>query len=111
SYPFWWEELKRLRQPQSPPEQYGVQSARILHRVAPEYPKKARKERVEGAVRLHAVIGKDGVPRDFTVVSGHPLLTDAAIKAVQQWRFEPTYLLGQPIEVQTTIDVIFALNQ
>jgi TonB family protein len=111
SYPFWWEELKRLRLPQSQAEQYGVQSARILHKVTPEYPKKARKEHIEGAVRLHAIIGKDGAIRELIVVSGHPLLTDAALKAVRQWRYEPTLLLGQPVEVDTTIDVFFALNQ
>jgi periplasmic protein TonB len=78
--------------------------------VTPAYPKKARKQLVEGVVRLHVIIGKDGVPRELTVISGHHLLTDAALKAVRQWRYEPTLLFGQHVEVDTTIDVIFALN-
>jgi TonB family protein len=103
SYPFWWEELQRLRRARG-------QSAHLLRKVPPDYPQKARKQLVEGVVRLHVIIGKDGIPREVSVMSGHPLLTDAAIKAVQQWRYEPTLLLGNPVEVDTTIDVVFALN-
>jgi TonB family protein len=113
TYPFWAEDLQQVRRPQAGPLQKGpftVTSARLVHKVSPKYPKKARKERVEGVVRLHAIIGKDGTPRELTVLSGDPLLTDAAIKAVRQWRYLPTLLEGQPVEVDTTIDVIFALN-
>lgn len=65
---------------------------------------------MEGVVRLHAIIGKDGAIRDLSVVSGDALLTDAAMKAVRQWRYEPTLLNGEPVEVDTIIDVIFSLN-
>jgi TonB family protein len=110
TYPFWWEDLQRLRRPQRQVDSLGVQPARLVHRVSPEYPKKARKQHVEGVVRLHAIIGKDGAPRELTVLVGDPLLTEAALKAVRQWRYEPTLLLGEPVEVDTTIDVIFQLN-
>jgi len=113
TFPFWAEGLQQIRRPQAGPSQKGpfsVKPARLVHKVSPEYPKKARKQHVEGVVRLHAIIGKDGAPRELTVVSGDPLLTDAALKAVRQWRYEPTLLLGRPVEVDTTIDVIFALN-
>jgi len=65
---------------------------------------------VEGVVRLHAIIGKDGSVHDIEMVSGDQLLVDAAIKAVRQWRYAPTTFNGQPVEVDTTIDVIFQLN-
>jgi len=114
TYPFWWEELQGIRgyQPGSTtgPPPMSVQAARVLYKVAPEYPKKARKEHVEGVVRLHAIIGKDGTIRELSVISGPSLLTDAAMKAVRQWRYAPTLLNGEPVEVNTTIDVIFSLN-
>jgi protein TonB len=88
----------------------SVTSARLVHKVSPEYPKKARKKHVEGVVRLHAIIGKDGAVRELAVISGDPLLTDAALKAVRQWRYMPTLLNGEPVEVDTTIDVNFVLN-
>lgn len=115
TYPFWWEELKGLRAapmgaPGTGPIKGDVSAAHLIHKVAPEYPKKARKKRVEGAVRLHAIIRKDGTVRDLTVISGDPLLTDAALKAVRQWRYEPMRINGEPVEVDTTIDVFFNLN-
>lgn len=92
-------------------KQHDVQSARLIKKVSPEYPKKARKQHVEGTVRLHAIIAKDGSVKDLEIVSGDPLLVDAALKAVRQWRYEPTLWDGRPVEVDTTIDVKFALNQ
>ncbi len=114
TYPFWSEELQGLRGSQAGPPtgpiSNTVRAARILHKVSPEYPKKARKQHVEGVVRLHAIIGKDGAINELSVISGPDLLTGAAMKAVRQWRYEPTLLNGDPVEVDTTIDVIFALN-
>jgi len=113
TYPFWAEGLQQIRRPQlgpSPKGSFSVKPARLVHKVTPDYPKKARKQHVEGVVRLHAIIGKDGTPRELTVLYGDPLLTEAALKAVRRWRYEPTLLLGKPVEVDTTIDVIFALN-
>jgi len=62
-------------------------------------------------VRLHAIIAKDGSILQLEVISGHPLLIQAALDAVRQWKYEPTLLNGQPVEVDTTIDVLFQLNK
>ncbi len=88
----------------------NVQAARIIKRVAPFYPEEARMARISGTVRLHAIIGKDGRIKQLEVVSGHPLLQDAALHAVRQWVYQPTLLNGDPVEVDTTIDVIFELR-
>ena len=89
----------------------NVQAARILNRVQPVYPPLARQTRIAGTVRLHAIISKDGTIQQLEVMSGHPLLQQAALDAVRQWRYQPTLLNGDPVEVDTTIDVIFSLNQ
>jgi TonB family protein len=111
TYPFWVEELQRIRRPL--PVHFGgaIHSARLIHQMAPKYPKEARKQHVEGVVRLHAIIGKDGSPRNIELISGDSLLVDASIKAVRQWRYAPTLLNGTPVEVDTTIDVVFQLNR
>ena len=88
----------------------NVTAASLINRVQPEYPKEARKERISGTVRLHVIIQKDGAVGQLQVVSGHPLLVQAAIDAVRQWRYRPTLLDGNPVEVDTTVDVIFQLN-
>ncbi len=98
-------------QQDTPSKQHELTAARLINRVNPEYPKKARKQHVEGRVRLHAIIAKDGSVKNLEVISGDPLLVDAALKAVRQWRYSPTLLDGQPKEVDTTIDVVFALNK
>jgi protein TonB len=89
----------------------NVQAARIVNRVQPVYPPLARQTRISGTVRLHAIIGKSGTIEQLEVMSGHPLLQQAALDAVRQWRYQPTLLNGEPVEVDTTIDVIFSLNQ
>jgi periplasmic protein TonB len=89
----------------------SVQAARIINRVQPVYPPLARQTRINGTVRLHAIISKDGTIIQLEVISGHPLLQQAALDAVRQWRYQPTLLNGEPVEVDTTIDVIFTLNQ
>jgi len=98
---------------QSGPLRVGgnVQAARIVNRVQPIYPPLARQTRISGTVRLHAIIGKDGTIQSLEVISGHPLLQQAALDAVRQWRYQPTLLNGEPVDVDTTIDVIFSLNQ
>ncbi len=88
-----------------------MQSARIINRIQPVYPPLARQTRISGTVRLHAIIGKDGTIQSLEVMSGHPLLQQAALDAVRQWRYQPTLLNGDPVDVDTTIDVIFSLNQ
>src|SRR6195256_4908383 len=89
----------------------NVQAARIINRVQPVYPPLARQTRISGTVRLHAIIGKDGMIQQLEVMNGHPLLQQSALDAVRQWRYQPTLLNGEPVEVDTTIDVIFSLNQ
>jgi len=89
----------------------NVQAARIINRVQPVYPPLARQTRISGTVRLHAIIGKDGAITQLEVMNGHPLLQQSALDAVRQWRYQPTLLNGEPVEVDTTIDVIFSLNQ
>jgi protein TonB len=98
---------------QSGPLRVGgnVQAARIVNRVQPVYPPLARQTRISGTVRLHAIIGKDGAIKELEVLNGHPLLQQAALDAVRQWRYQPTLLNGEAVDVDTTIDVIFSLNQ
>jgi periplasmic protein TonB len=88
----------------------NVQQAKLINQVRPAYPPLARQTRISGTVRLHAIIGKDGSVESLTLESGHPLLVQAALDAVKQWRYQPTLLNGVPVEVDTTIDVIFTLG-
>jgi protein TonB len=78
--------------------------------VAPVYPEIARVARVQGAVQIEAVIGTDGVVQQARVISGSPLLSDAALSAVRQWRYTPTTLNNQPISVIMTVTVTFTLQ-
>jgi len=87
----------------------NVQAARLVNKVQPQYPPLARQTRISGTVKLHAIIGKDGSVQQLQVVSGHPLLVQSALDAVKQWRYQPTLLNGEPVEVDTEIDVIFSL--
>jgi protein TonB len=88
-----------------------VQAAKLLNKVQPLYPPLARQTRISGTVRLHAIIAKNGSVEQLEVISGHPLLVQAALDAVRQWKYQPTTLNGENVEVDTTIDVIFSLNQ
>jgi protein TonB len=87
----------------------GVTAGMLLHKVQPPYPLLARSARIQGDVVLSAVIDKEGNIQDLRLVSGHPMLVPAAIDAVRQWRYRPYLLNGQPVEVETTITVIFSL--
>ena len=82
-----------------------VESARLIFQPKPEYPPLAKMARIQGTVRLDAVISKDGTIQDLKVISGHPLLVRAALDAVQRWRYQPTLLNGDAVEVATEIDV------
>ena len=88
----------------------GVMEARLVHRVQPEYPAPARILHISGMVELRARIGTDGSVRELEVVSGNPILARAAREAVQQWRYQPTRLNGQPVEVETHITVTFVME-
>jgi len=89
----------------------NVQAGRLVNRVQPVYPPLARQTRVQGTVRLHAIIETDGTVQELKVMEGHPLLIQAAIDAVKQWRYQPTMVEGRPAEVDTEIDVVFSLAQ
>lgn len=89
----------------------GVQAAKLVSQPRPQYPDLARKARIQGTVRLTAIIGKDGSIQSLQLVSGHPLLIQTAISAVRMWRYDPTLLNGEPVEVITQIDVNFTLTQ
>ena len=89
----------------------AVQAAKLINKVQPVYPPLARQTRISGTVKLHAIIGKSGNVEQLQVVSGHPLLVQSALDAVKQWRYQPTLLNGEPVEVDTEIDVIFSLAQ
>lgn len=88
----------------------GVQSAMLTHRVEPVYPPIAKQTHTQGTVQLHAVIARDGSIEALEVLSGNALLIQAARDAVRQWRYRPTLLGGEPVEVDTYITVIFRLG-
>lgn len=88
----------------------NVQQARLINKPNPVYPPLARQARIAGTVRLQAIIGEDGTIQSLEVVSGHPLLVQSALDAVRQWRYQPTLLNGEPVKVQTTVDVVFTLS-
>jgi TonB family protein len=87
----------------------NVATNNLITQVAPTYPPLAKAARVQGTVRFDATIGKDGTVQNLHLVSGPPLLVQAAMQAVRQWVYKPTLLNGQPVEVVTTIDVNFEL--
>jgi len=89
----------------------NVQQAKLIRQPKPVYPPLARQARIQGTVRLTAIISKDGTIQSLQVVSGHPLLVPAALEAVKQWIYQPTLLNGEPVEVITQIDVNFTLSQ
>jgi TonB family protein len=88
-----------------------VQAGKLIEQKKPDYPESARVRGIEGAVLLEAVISMEGSPLNWKVLSSpDPDLSEAAIDAVRQWRYEPTLLNGEPIEVVTTISVRFRLE-
>jgi protein TonB len=88
-----------------------VQMAKLVRKVIPEYPPIARSARISGVVRVIGTIGKDGTIQNLQVVSGHPMLTRAALEAVRQWIYKPTLLNGNAVEVIAPIEVTFTLAE
>ena len=88
----------------------NVEAASLVQKVAPVYPPIAKTAHVSGTVVLHAIIAKNGAIQQLQFVSGPPLLMQSAMAAVKRWRYRPTMLNGQPVEVDTTIDVVFSLG-
>ena len=87
----------------------GVVEGNAISQPKPLYPSMAKMARVQGQVVLQAIISKTGVIENLRVVSGHPMLQQAAVDAVRQWRYRPYLLNGEPVEVETTITVNFTL--
>jgi periplasmic protein TonB len=88
----------------------NVQAAALVNQVRPDYPMIAKTAHVSGTIILHAIIAKDGSIQELQYVSGPPLLMKSAMDAVKQWRYKPTQLNGDPVEVDTTISVVFSLG-
>ena len=89
----------------------GLTKGFLIQKIAPQYPPLALKAHIWGDVVLRAIISKDGEIKELTLVSGHPMLAPAAIDAVRQWRYRPYLLNGEPVEVDTTVTVMFQLSQ
>ena len=88
----------------------GVMFGNLLEKIAPSYPVIARQAHIQGTVVLQATIGKAGEIENLRVVSGPPLLRQAALDAVRSWRYRPFLLNGSPVAVETTVDVVFSLG-
>jgi protein TonB len=89
----------------------NVIAASLIRAPKPVYPQLAKQARIQGIVKLSAIISTTGTVQNLEVISGHPLLVPAALEAVKQWVYKPTMLNGDPVEVITTIDVNFTLSQ
>ena len=101
-----------VREPVSGPLRVSgmVEEGLLIHRTIPAYPPMGLAARVEGTVVLQATIARDGTIANLHVISGPLMLQQAALSAVQQWRYRPYLLSGEPVEVETTVNVIFKLN-
>jgi protein TonB len=89
-----------------PPE---AASQSLVHRVEPEYPQEALEQQIQGPVALDVRIGRDGTVQTVKLVSGQPLLAEAAMAAVKQWQFKPHLTKGQAVEMQTKVILNFRL--
>lgn len=97
-------EVKRIHEP-------GISPALLVNRVEPVFPPLLKQLHRNGRVELHAVIATDGTIQSLQVVNGDALCVQSALDAVRQWRYKPTLLNGQPVEVDTFITVIYTVNQ
>ncbi len=88
----------------------GVMAGQLLQQIHPQYPPIAKAARIQGTVVLQATISKQGTIENLRVMSGPAMLQQAAIDAVKQWRYRPYLLNNEPVEVDTTVNVIFTLG-
>lgn len=88
----------------------SLDPAMLIHRIEPVYPPLARQIHKEGRVELRAIIGTDGTIQSLQIVAGDPLFLLSAREAVQQWRYRPTILNGQSVEIDTYITVIYTMQ-
>jgi len=96
--------VKRIKM--SPP----IVKTNLIEHPHPSYPEEAKRKKIQGRVRLGVVVAQDGSVEQVRVVSGNPLLTQAAMEAVRAWKYKPILLNGQAVEVETTVDVIFKIE-
>jgi TonB family protein len=98
-----------LQAPKREPLRVGgnVQESKLIQKVEPVYPEVAKAARVSGTVILQVTVNEEGQVWDVKVLRGHPLLNEAAVSAVKQWLYSPTYLNGEPVPVIATVTVIF----
>jgi protein TonB len=101
--------LPKVATPQRVRVSSGVSTGMLVRKVQPTYPPLARQARIQGAVVLQAQISKNGDIENLQLISGHPMLAPAAIEAVKQWKYKPYLLNGEPVEVETTVQVNFSL--
>lgn len=88
----------------------NIMQGYLVHKIEPTYPPLARTARIQGSVEIRAIISKEGTIENLHVVSGHPMLAQAAVEAVRQWRYRPYILNGQAVEVETEVKVNFTLS-
>jgi len=101
--------VPHIQTPQRVRVSSGVVSGLLLRKVQPNYPPLARQARIQGVVVLQAQISKEGAIENLQLISGHPMLAPAAIEAVKQWKYKPYLLNGEPVEVETQVQVNFTL--
>jgi protein TonB len=101
--------VPKIATPQRVRVSSGVSSGLLIRKVSPTYPPLARQARIQGTVILQAQISKDGSIQNLQLISGHPMLAPAAIEAVKQWKYKPYLLNGEPVEVETQVQVNFTL--
>ena len=89
----------------------GPQAHKLIKsEIPPIYPEEASKKHIQGIVRLHIIIGMNGLVNEINVVSGKPQLQVAAVDAVRQWKYEISRYKDQPVEVETAVDLVFKLK-
>jgi protein TonB len=88
----------------------GVAGGLLIQKTAPVYPEIAKKAHVSGTVVMKATISKSGVIENLHVVSGPAMLTQSALEAVRTWRYKPYKLNNEPVEIETTVNVVFTLG-
>jgi protein TonB len=88
----------------------GVAGGLLIQKTAPIYPQIAKEARVSGTVVIQAIISKTGMVENLRVVNGPTMLRQAALDAVKTWRYRPYLLSGEPVEVETTVNVAFTIS-
>ena len=86
----------------------NVQQQMLVQQTRPPYPPLAKQARIQGVVRLNAIIGRDGTVVNLSVATGHPLLVPAALEAVKQWVYKPYRDQGKPVPFCTAVTFIYS---